>query len=114
MRLLQQWGPQRGYFLEADKSIAVVPDAYRDRAELILREFNLTFLDGHRYVGGFIGANSIRDVWLAEKIQGWRDEEDERRLEMQKDAAKYGLDYNPRITEEQRESFNKPFDWTRD
>ena len=71
VRLLQQWGPQRGYFLEADKSIAVVPDAYRDRAELILREFNFTFLDGHRYVGGFIGADSARDVWLAEKIQGW-------------------------------------------
>ena len=56
----------------------------------------------------------VSDERVAEQIQGWRDEEDERRLEMQKDAAKYGLDYNPRITEEQRESFNKPFDWTRD
>ena len=69
MRKLQVLGPACGYFPEPAKSIFLGPPETSARAQEVLGEFNFKFLDGHRYIGAFIGTNEARDAWLEPQIQ---------------------------------------------
>jgi len=71
MRLLAEQGPARGYYPEPAKSIFLCRPQDDDAARRILAEFAFRHLDGHRYVGGFIGTAARRDEWLAPQIQQW-------------------------------------------
>ena len=71
--LLQQWGPDRGYHPEPNKSIVVAPTHHHEQAKRHLHPFPFTYTDGHWYVGGFLGPTSKRTAWLTPKIQGWVD-----------------------------------------
>ena len=71
MELLMHLGPQRGYYPEPDKSICISKDAALPEAMKDLEEFNFQQLDGHRYLGGFVGTPEARDTWLAPQIQQW-------------------------------------------
>jgi len=71
MRLLQVEGPPRGYFPEPAKSILVCDPSVRTAAEAALMEFNFSFADGFRYVGGFMGTEAAREAWLAPQIATW-------------------------------------------
>lgn len=73
MRQLQALGPARGYFPEPAKSIFLGNPETSARAQEVLEEFNFRFLDGHRYIGGFIGTDEARDAWLQPQIQQWVD-----------------------------------------
>eukprot|EP00534_Pseudo-nitzschia_fraudulenta_P001034 CAMPEP_0201119006 /NCGR_PEP_ID=MMETSP0850-20130426/3183_1 /ASSEMBLY_ACC=CAM_ASM_000622 /TAXON_ID=183588 /ORGANISM="Pseudo-nitzschia fraudulenta, Strain WWA7" /LENGTH=295 /DNA_ID=CAMNT_0047384539 /DNA_START=18 /DNA_END=901 /DNA_ORIENTATION=+ len=73
MRQLLALGPARGYFPEPAKSIFLGRPETSVRAREVLEEFNFKFLDGHRYIGGFIGTDEARDAWLAPQIQQWVD-----------------------------------------
>ena len=69
--LLQQWGPDRGYYPEPAKSIVVCPAAQQDRAAAQLAGFQFTYKTGARYLGGFLGDQSARGEWLEPKLQSW-------------------------------------------
>ena len=69
MRQLLALGPARGYFPEPAKSIFLGRPETSVRAREVLGEFNFKFLDGHRYIGGFIGTDEARDAWLEPQIQ---------------------------------------------
>ena len=71
MKLLMKWGPARGYFPEPAKSIVVVDDTQRERCQVLLREFDFRYTDGHRYVGGYIGSDKARSDWIDPQIQQW-------------------------------------------
>ena len=73
MRLLMQHGPDRGYFPEPAKSVVISrPDA-RPVLEAALNEFNFSFRDGARYLGGHIGDAASRLSWLHSKVAAWVD-----------------------------------------
>jgi hypothetical protein len=72
MRLLQQWGPDRGYFPEPAKSIVVCERESRERAQETLQEFKFVYKDGHRYLGGFLGSPTARREWLEPQIALWK------------------------------------------
>ena len=71
MQLLMRLGPQRGYYPEPDKSICISMDAATPNAMTELAEFQFQQLDGHRYLGGFVGTPQARDSWLDPQIQQW-------------------------------------------
>jgi len=71
MRRLQDLGPARGYFPEPAKSIAITPRQHRDAARFVMAEFNFTYTDGNRYVGGYIGAPDTRGEWLDTQVTKW-------------------------------------------
>ena len=72
VKLLQQWGPSRGYFAEPAKSIVICDDdAATPRVKAILAELPVHYCQGHRYVGGFIGHANSRREWIAPQIQKW-------------------------------------------
>jgi hypothetical protein len=72
MRLLETYGPARGYYPEPSKSIFVpcTPEA-TDECKRRLAEFEFQFRDGSRYVGGFIGSDDAKREWLEPQIQKW-------------------------------------------
>jgi hypothetical protein len=72
-RLLLEWGPRRGYFPEPDKSIIISPVSNHPDALEPVAEFHFKQLEGHRYVGGFVGSAAAEDAWLAPQIQQWVD-----------------------------------------
>jgi len=55
MRLLADQGPARGYYPEPAKSIFLCNPTDDATAREVLAEFAFRHLDGHRYIGGFIG-----------------------------------------------------------
>jgi hypothetical protein len=71
MKLLQRWGPDRGYFPEPDKSIVICLPAQRERCQHLLRNFQFRYKDGHRYVGGYLGTDAARHEWIDPQIQKW-------------------------------------------
>jgi hypothetical protein len=73
MRLLNRRGPDRGYYPEPAKSIAICSPAQQAAAREILAEFDFRYEAGSRYVGGFIGTDGALDQWLQPQIAKWRD-----------------------------------------
>jgi hypothetical protein len=71
MTLLEELGPARGYFPEPSKSLLISRPEEQAQARQSLSEFDFTFVDGHRYVGGFIGTRAARDAWLESQLDTW-------------------------------------------
>ncbi len=71
MKLVQKWGPHRGYFPEPDKSVVVCKIEHTTQAKAILEEFEFKYAKGKRYVGGFLGTEAARTDWMEEQIQKW-------------------------------------------
>jgi hypothetical protein len=71
MRLLEQWGPARGYFPEPAKSIVISPPADQAHARHAFAGMDFRYVDGSRYVGGFIGTVESREAWLQPRIDDW-------------------------------------------
>jgi hypothetical protein len=69
--LLARLGPLRGYFPEPSKSILICKPAVRDLARQALASFDFKYVDGHRYVGGFIGTDEAREAWLEPQLDAW-------------------------------------------
>jgi hypothetical protein len=70
-RLLEEFGPARGYFAEPEKSLLICRAAVTEADLSVLEEFKFTRLEGSRYVGGFIGSPESLKAWLEPKIQDW-------------------------------------------
>jgi hypothetical protein len=71
MTMLEELGPLRGYYPEPSKSILISKPAQQARARQALAGFAFKFVDGSRYVGGFIGTNEARDAWLQPLVADW-------------------------------------------
>ena len=71
MRQLNILGPKRGYFPEPSKSIVICRPEDQAKAKAVLGEFDFRYVDGHRYLGGFVGTDEARDAWLAPMIDTW-------------------------------------------
>ena len=72
-RLLCQYGPMYGYFPEPAKSFAICPTATEPLARITFNEHDLpvTFVQGHRYVGGYVGSLALRDDWIQPMVEEW-------------------------------------------
>ena len=68
---LQRLGPERGYFPEPAKSIFVCNPEDRPGAEERLEAFGFKFVDGSRYVGGFLGTEAALSEWLEPQVAQW-------------------------------------------
>jgi hypothetical protein len=61
---LQEIGPSRGYFPEPSKSILIVLENNREKAESEFRDLKLQVTNGSRYLGGFIGDSAAQQAWI--------------------------------------------------
>ena len=70
-RLLLEWGPQRGYYPEPEKSILISPLHNSPESLDPVAEFNFSLRLGHRYVGGYVGSAAEEADWIDPQIQQW-------------------------------------------
>jgi hypothetical protein len=68
---LQELGPSRGYFPEPSKSILVVLDHNKEKAESSFTDLNFEVTNGSRYLGGFIGDSAAQQTWIEKKTRDW-------------------------------------------
>jgi len=68
---LQEFGPPRGYFPEPSKSILIVKEHNKERAEVCFADFGFKVVTGSRYLGGFIGDKAEQREWVEEKATTW-------------------------------------------
>ena len=64
-------GLTRGYFPELEKSIVVCDSGAWEAVQYQLERFQFKLVDGHWYLGGFIGSEGGCQKWLEPKIQKW-------------------------------------------
>ena len=67
-------GPHFGYHPEPNKSFVICPLADQASAKAAFEAVGLdkiSYVRGHRYVGGFVGSTSMKDRWLDPKVAGW-------------------------------------------
>ena len=72
-KLLTKLGPMFGYLPEPAKSIGICPLADEAAAKIIFGASNLPvkWCRGHRYVGGFVGSNAMRDRFIKPMVEKW-------------------------------------------
>ena len=71
----QDRGPLQGYFPEPTKHILVVAPRNVERGELFFRGMGIKVVTGSLYPRGLVGDRESKDIWLAEKVQGWAESE---------------------------------------
>jgi hypothetical protein len=57
------YGPSYGYFPEPTKSILITSPANKFEAELHFADLGFKVRTGHRYLGGFVGDEEIKQEW---------------------------------------------------
>ena len=59
---LRELGPAYGYFPEESKSVLILKDKDREKAENFKKENNHDFVikNGYRYLGSFIGGKEVK------------------------------------------------------
>ncbi|KAL7526623.1 hypothetical protein ACHAXR_001569, partial [Thalassiosira sp. AJA248-18] len=64
-------GPMFGYHPEPAKSFVICPIASEAAANAVFDEKDLpvNYCRGHRYVGGFVGSNAMRDRWVEPMVE---------------------------------------------
>jgi len=72
-KLLIRVGPHFGYHPEPEKSYVICPLAAEAAAKAIFDAANLPvqYCRGHRYVGGYVGSNAMRDRWVEPMVEQW-------------------------------------------
>jgi hypothetical protein len=69
---LVELGTAFGYYPEPLKSILVVKQANKATATEYFADLGFTaVVTGHRYFGGFLGANEDLQAWLRDKVSSW-------------------------------------------
>jgi hypothetical protein len=71
MERLVELGPAFGYYPEPLKSILVIKEANKAAATEYFADLGFTVVSGHRYLGGFLGANEDLQAWLKDKASTW-------------------------------------------
>jgi hypothetical protein len=70
---LQVHGPPRGYYPEPSKSVIIVEEQNKKKAETCFKDFGFKVVTGSRYLGGFIGEKADQREWVEKKAQTWAD-----------------------------------------
>jgi hypothetical protein len=74
MMKLIKIGPHFGYHPEPDKSFVICPLADQAAAKAAFEAVGLnkvSYVRGHRYVGGFVGSTAMKNRWLDPKVVDW-------------------------------------------
>eukprot|EP00957_Ditylum_brightwellii_P117987 8998967-Ditylum_brightwellii.AAC.1 len=75
IKVLIEQGPDRGYFPEPGKSIHICddPSQVQETKQIFQEEGirEMTFTNGQRYVGGFIGTEETRLDWVRPQVEQW-------------------------------------------
>jgi len=71
MQAILEKGPVRGYFPKPSKSILICNPAVRATVQAELGEFSFQYEDGYRHVGGFIGTQEAKTLWIQPQITQW-------------------------------------------
>ena len=66
-------GPAFSYFPEPSKSFLVVDKQYTEEAHHIFDKYSITIVEGKRFLRGFIGDGSEKDIYLKKKELEWVD-----------------------------------------
>lgn len=71
IKMLQQMGPDQGYFPEPEKRLLFCNSTSVNAVKETLQEFTFQNKLGNRYLGGFIG-NDLKFIeWIEQKIGNW-------------------------------------------
>jgi hypothetical protein len=68
---LQEIGPAYGYFPEPTKSILIVRAHNRTISRSTFNDLKFKVQAGSRYLGGYIGSQADRELWVQEKVSFW-------------------------------------------
>ena len=71
---LNNKGPKIGYRPETSKSILVVSKDNEKRARDYFKDINFQIQLGSRYLGGFIGDENEKVIWIKNKVNQWKKE----------------------------------------
>ena len=63
-------GPPLGYDVNATKSWLIVKPAHEERARQLFPDINVT-IDGHEFLGSFIGTAEATNTFVEDKITEW-------------------------------------------
>ena len=71
--LLEQIGPDFGYFPSGAKCWLTIPKRLEAMVKQYLADNNLPWrtTQGKRYVGGFIGSDDELSEWISPKVEDW-------------------------------------------
>ena len=67
---LQTQGPLLGYFPNAGKTWLITKPEFHDQAKLLFPDVNIT-VDGHEYLGSFIGSKKSTENFVEEQVKEW-------------------------------------------
>jgi hypothetical protein len=68
---LQEIGPAYGYFPEPTKSILIARAHNQHTAKSTFQDLQFKVTTGSRYLGGYIGSQADRELWVREKVTFW-------------------------------------------
>jgi hypothetical protein len=78
MRAVRKWldrlvedGPQYGYYPEPTKSNLVVKEGLEEEARAIFEGTGVNIVSASKFLGGFVGKDSVVREFMGEKIQKW-------------------------------------------
>ena len=71
MDVLLEAGPAYGYYPEPSKSLLIGGPPEGSDAARPLEGHDFQRVDGHRYLGGFVGDDATQAEWVEGKVDGW-------------------------------------------
>ena len=75
-------GPRFGYNPEPRKTVVIVHPCYTEEAKQLFDDIGITVVEGHRFLGGFIGSCASTQEYVQERVGMWV-----RKIEKLSDAA---------------------------
>ena len=73
LELLIAEGPKFGYFPEPSKSYLVIDSQYLQEAHRLFDNFGVKVVEGHRFLGGFVGSEMGKSTFTLKKIHEWEE-----------------------------------------
>ena len=74
LKLLMERGPDRGYFLEPDKSLFISDTPGQEesaRREFSAEELALNCFSGSKYLGAYLGPQEELEAWVKPQVEAW-------------------------------------------
>ena len=64
-------GPQFGYNPNPRKTVVIVHPSYTEEAKQLFDDIGITVVEGHRFLGGFIGSKASTQEYIQERVGMW-------------------------------------------
>jgi hypothetical protein len=71
LRSLMLKGPAYGYFPEPAKSYLIVAPEFVEQAKEVFEQFGVNVVSGQRFLGGFIGNETEKEIHIRKKVANW-------------------------------------------